>query len=199
MNYAFLEFKDKKKYLGLIILELVFATLTVASFLNLFGLNVLQIAYYKNFVFAVSTSMLDFALFASSLIIFAILFFAIKRRIPVIYGAQQKAFSEIKFDTMRRIGNAKTDPRIMALLLIEFMFVVIVFVSISAFFDPETELIPWGKLGLEAPFTTIINAILAILVLAGFYWLYRQTSYFRQGKQPVSEAIAKKAVSSNNK
>lgn len=186
MNYAFLEFKDRKKYLSLVLLELIFATLTVFYFLNLFGLNLFRIIETRSLSLAVSTSMLDFGLFAASLILFALVFFAIKKRVPVMYSAQQKAASQIKFSTMKRVQKARTDPRVLGLLLIEFIFVVMVFVSVSAFFDPETELIPWAKLGLLPPATTIVNAVLAIIVLAAFYWIYRQTSDFR-----ISGPIAK--------
>jgi hypothetical protein len=86
----------------------------------------------------------------------------------------------IRMAAREKLRNAREDPRAPALLLIDFMFVAIVVLAIVAYFDPELELIPWSAVGLAAPYTTVINAVIAVIVLGLFYYMYRYTADYRR-------------------
>ena len=118
MKTALHEFKERKKLFLLALLELVLAVLAIVSFLNLVGFNVFRIIEARCFSFALSQNPIDFAIFALSLALLLIVFFAIQK-LPVLYSAQQKAVSEIKLSAKQKIASSKTDPRIPALLLLE--------------------------------------------------------------------------------
>ena len=114
-----------------------------------------------------------------SIIVFAVLSYAIMKRQPLLSKAERNAPGIIKQAAKEKFRNAKNDPRAPALLLIDFMFVTAVVVAIYAYFDPELELIPWSRVGLTSPVTTIINAIIAIIILGAFYYMYRFTASYR--------------------
>ncbi|MDD5147998.1 MAG: hypothetical protein PHH08_00865 [Candidatus ainarchaeum sp.] len=187
MKEALHEFREKKLFLLFVLLEFLLAVCAVVSFFAIMGFNVFRIFNTRQITFFLNLNFLDTTVFALSIVFFAIIFFAVKKRFPKLYKAQEKAFFEIKLSAREKVSKSKSDPRAIALLVIEFLFVAVVFVSLSAFFDPEFELIPWSSAGIFPPTTTILNLGIAFLVLAGFYWLYTQTADYRQGKQPLQK------------
>ncbi|MDO8538650.1 MAG: hypothetical protein Q7S21_07255 [archaeon] len=68
----------------------------------------------------------------------------------------------------QKLKHASTDPRVMALIVIELIIVFIVSVGIVVYLDPETNLIPfpWNLLGF------------AIIIIISAY-LYRFTGLYR--------------------
>ncbi len=123
----------------------------------------------------------DIMVLAMSIIVLAVLSYAIMKRQPLLFKAEKSAPGIIKQAAKEKLRNARHDPRAPALLLIDFMFVAAVVVAIYAYFDPELELIPWSRIGLTSPATTIINAIIAIAILCAFYYMYRFTADYRKG------------------
>ncbi|MDD5163877.1 MAG: hypothetical protein PHD95_06780 [Candidatus ainarchaeum sp.] len=192
MKDALLEFKERKNFFLLVLIELLLAVFAVVSFFSIIGFNFFEVARTRQLAFFFNPSLFDSAVFVSSAVLFAIVFFAVKKRFPLLYKAEQKAFFEIKSSAKQKVSRAKYDPRPIALLMLEFLFVVIVFVSLSAFFDPNFELIPWSKAGIVPPTTTLINLGIAFLVLAGFYWLYSKTASYRQEKTITPKPVHKK-------
>jgi uncharacterized oligopeptide transporter (OPT) family protein len=192
MKTALHEFRDRKNFLLLVLVELLLAVFAVVSFFSIIGFNFFEVVKTRQFAFSFSPNVLDSAIFISSAVLFAIVFFTIKKKFPLLYRAEQNAFFEIKASARQKVSNAKNDPRQTALLMIEFFFVVVVFVSLSAFFDPQFELIPWSKIGMVPPTTTIFNLGIALLVLAGFYWLYSKTAFYRQEKLVLQNKGTKK-------
>lgn len=199
MREALREYRGRKKFFLLVFLELILAVLTVFSALNLFGFNFFKVIEEGKYSFSFSPNLFEIVFFVFSIFALLMVFFAIKSQ-PLLYSAQKKAWFEIKKATKQKIVLAKADFRVLAMLLIEFMFVVIVFISLSAFFDTGFELIPWSKfneiipwdnLKVYAPETTFINAIIAVLVLYAFYWLYSQAASLKQEK-PMPFQGAKK-------
>ena len=114
-----------------------------------------------------------------SIIVLAILSYSIMKRNPLLFKAEKNAPGIIKQAAKEKLSNARHDPRAPALLLIDFMFVTAVVVAIYAYFDPDLELIPWSRVGLTSPVTTIINAVIAIIILGAFYYMYRFTASYR--------------------
>ena len=180
MKAALHEFRERKSFFALVLLELVFAAVAVFSFLSIMGFNLFNVIETRKFSFALNIYSFDSVLFVLSAVLFAAVFFAVKKRFPELYRAQQKAFFEIKLSANEKVSHAKNDARPIALLFIEFFFVVMVFVSLSAFFDPQFELIPWSIAGIVAPTSTIFNIGIAAIVLYGFYWLYSKTADYRE-------------------
>lgn len=187
MKSALHEFRERKKFFLLVLLEIIFAIVAVVSLLNMLGFSVFQVFEQGKYSFSFNPNLWDMSFFVLGLVLLLLVFFAIKKRFPRLYAAQQKAWLEIEITAKKKVFSAKTDARALGLLLIELMFVIIVFVALSAFFDADFELIPWSKFGVFPPETTVINAILAVLVLAAFYWLYSQTADYRHERKTLKE------------
>ena len=157
--------------------QLLLLVLIVVQVLQILGLHVnfsLRIFELKPVFDPV-----DIAVLAMSIIVLAVLSYAIMKRNPLLFRAEKEAPGIIKQAAKEKLRNAKEDPRAPALLLIDFMFVAAVVVAIYAYFDPELELIPWSRIGLTSPVTTIINAVVAIIILGAFYYMYRFTASYR--------------------
>jgi len=163
---------------SLLVAQMATIILVVFQALVVIGLNVNF--SLKQFVIKPSANPVDFAALALGILVFALLYFAVKKRHPDLYNAQKSAPGIIKEEAKQKLQKAK-EPQAPALLVIEIFFVVVVVLALRAFFDPDIELIPWSRLGLGAPFTTIINAVIAIAVLGAFYYLYSFTSAYRNG------------------
>ena len=183
MKAALHEFSERKTFFLLVLMEIIFAIVMIVSLLNMLGFSVFQVFEQGKYSFSFNPNLLDVSFFVFGLVLLLLVFFAIKKRFPMLYSVQQDAWSEVRISAGQKIHNARTDSRAVALLIIEMMFVIVVFVSISAFFDQNFELIPWSNAGIFPPETTVINALIAVLVLAGFYWLYSQTADYRQERK----------------
>ena len=163
--------------ISLIFAQLLLLVLIVVQALHILGLHInfsLRIFEIKP-VF----NPVEITVFVLSIILLAILSYAIMKRNPSLFKAEKSAPGIIKQAAKEKLRNAKNDPRAPALLLIDFMFVAAVVIAIYAYFDPELELIPWSKVGLMPPYTTIINAVIAIVILGAFYYMYRFTASYR--------------------
>ncbi len=106
--------------------------------------------------------------------------FLVKKRVPKLYEAQELAKVTIKEKAIEKVSMARADAKVAALLLIQFAFVVLFVMAIVAWADPQLELIPWSKQGIGAPLTTILNGMIAVIVLGIFYYLYSFTAWYRK-------------------
>jgi len=166
------------RLISMLFAELVVIVLIVVQALQVIGLNV--DFFLKQVVFNPSTSPIDFVVLALAIIIFILLYFEVKKKMPALYQAQKRAPGIIKEEAKKKLRKIKYEPQAPALLVIEILFVATVVLALHAYFDPEIELIPWSKVGLEAPFTTLINTLIAVVVLAVFYYMYRATAAYRK-------------------
>ncbi len=168
------------RLISLLFAQLVLIVLIVFQILTVAGLHV----NFHLMQFAVKpiyeTS--DLIVLAIAVVVLALLLLAAKKKEPELYQAGKKAPKMIKQEAKKRLSNAKADPRIAALLLVEFLFVVLVVIALQAYLDPEVELIPWSRLGIGPPYTTVINAVIAFVALAAFYWMYRLTAPYRKSR-----------------
>lgn len=167
------------------IICMVFAELLLIALIALQVWSILgiHVDFYLNQVFIRPDASPDrLVVLGIAIAAFAMLYLVVKKRQPLLFKAQKEAPSMIKMAAGEKLRNAKEDPRAPALLLIDFMFVAMVVLAIVAYFDPELELIPWGRVGLASPFTTVINAIIALVVLGLFYYMYRFTASYRKNR-----------------
>ncbi len=170
--------KKNKFPIALLLIELITAILVVHLFYKIIGFQVNFEARSVSIAPAAEPLLLFF--FAISIALLVAVYFTIKKKLPGLFQAQEQAKVTIKEKTKEKLSKAKTDPKAAALLLIQFIFVFAVAMAIFAWADPELELIPWSKAGVAPPITTILNAIIAIIVLAFFYYLYSFTAWYRK-------------------
>ena len=143
----------------------------------------------KELVFIPDYSVENFVVLAIAVILFALLYLAAKKRYPDLYNAQKKAPGIIKDEVRNKIKKIKTEPQAPALLLVEFMFVVVLIVAMRAYLDPEIELIPWSTVGINPPITTVVNAVIAFVVIIFFYYLYSLTKSYRDSSNSASSKL----------
>ncbi len=170
--------KREWRSISLLFAELVVLLLIIAQFIQVIGLNInfqLGQVVLKPYLEPVNIIILALALVA-----FALLYFEVKKRQPSLYEAQKKAPGAIKESARRKLKKAREEPQAPALLLIEFLFVATVVLAITAFMDEDLELIPWSAAGIGPPITTVVNGIIAVIVLLAFYCLYRYTAAYRK-------------------
>ena len=166
------------------VISLVFAQLVVLVLIVVQLLDMVGFSFdlrQKAIGFAPRLSIDNLVVLALAIIAFAILYLAVKKRQPALYKAQKEAPGIIKEAAKQKLKKTKEDPRVAALFLIDFLFVVVVIMAVRAYLDPEIEFIPWSAAGLGPPVTTIVNAAIAVVVLALFYWMYRYTASYRKG------------------
>jgi len=162
---------------------LVFAQLVVLVLIVMQALQAIGLRFLfdlKRVVFEPSANPMDFIILAIAVLLFALLYFEVKKRNPMLFAAEKKAPGIIKETAKQKLSKIKTEPQAPALLFIDFLFVVVVVLALKAYFDPQEELIPWSKAGIYAPYTTIINAVIAAIALAAFYCLYSFTASYRK-------------------
>lgn len=162
----------------MVLAELLLLALIALQIWAILGIH---INFYLRQVFVKPNASPDqFIVLGIAIIAFAMLYFLVKKRQPLLFSAQKAAPSMIRMAAKEKLRNAKEDPRAPALLVIDFMFVATVVVALVAYFDPELEIIPWSSIGKGPPFTTIINAVIALAVLGLFYCMYRYTATYRK-------------------
>ena len=168
----------QRRAIMLLGMQLVVLLLIVYEFLKIIGFSASFSP--RRVSFAISQDPLEYGMLLLLIALLAGLYWRIKNVAPKMFIAQKNAAAEIKKAARDKIKKAKTEPQAAALLLIEFMFVMAVVLSIHAYIDPDLELIPWSEIGLHAPATTIINAVIAVIVLGLFWKMYSYTSAYRK-------------------
>jgi len=136
--------------------------------------------YTRELAFVPNASAENLVVLVLALVVFALLYMAGKKRHPSLYKAEKLAPGIIKEEAKKKLHTLKSRPQEPALLFIEFFFVVVVIIALRAYLDPDIELIPWSAVGIGPPITTIVNAAIAIIVLAVFFHLYNLTRPYRE-------------------
>ncbi len=170
------------RIISLVFAQLVLVLLVVFQLLQIIGLHVNF--YLRQILFRPSTDPADFIVLGIAIVAFLAMYFAVKKRQPALYKAQKAAPGIIKEQAKQKLRKAKTEPQAPALLLIEAAFIITLVIAAWAYLDPEVELIKWSEVGIGPPLTTAINAVIAVIVFAVFYYLYGFTDWYR--KNPVS-------------
>ena len=170
--------KNNKFPITLIFIELILVLLVVYLLYKMIGL---QLDFQNRVLsFVPNTDPMIPFFFVLSLALLIAVYFAIKKKAPDLFQAQQLAKGTIKKKTVEKLKVPKTDTRAAALLLVEILFVFAVVITITAWLDPDVELIPWSRVGVLPPLTTIFNTIIAIIGLGFFYYLYSLTAWYRK-------------------
>lgn len=169
---------SNKLPIALMFAELIMAMLLVYLFYKIAGLEFDLEQKVLSFVPNFDPTL--FLFFALSAGLFVLLYFAIKKKAPGLFEAQALAQATIKDKAVEKVKLVKTDTRAAALLLIEFSFVVMVAMTIVAWLDPQIEMIPWSNAGIGPPLTTALNGIIALAMLAFFYYIYSFTAWYRK-------------------
>jgi len=165
--------------ISLVFAQLILLVLIVVQFFAVIGLNINF--GLKQVLFKPNLNAIDLVVLALAIIAFAMLYGSVKKSNPRLFKAQMEAPGIIKGVAKEKLVKIKNEPQAPALLLVEFLFVAVVVIALRAYLDPEVELIPWSTIGLQEPFTTIVNAIIAFAMLALFYRLYALTKPYREG------------------
>lgn len=168
--------REQWKAIAFLFAQLILVILAVYQLLYVAGLRVFS---DKPFQFSLSSEPIEYVLLAFIFVLIAAMYFAVKKKHPALFDAQKMAPSTIKQAAKEKILKAK-DQQATALFFIQLMFVAAVVIAAYAFFEPDFELIPWEKAQIYSPVTTVLNAIVAIVVLALFYWIYRYTAWYRK-------------------
>ena len=77
--------------------------------------------------------------------------------------AEKKAPGIIKQEAKQKLQKLK-EKQAPALLLIEIFFIATVIIALRAFFDPGIELIPWSRVGIGPPITTIASRLIHFFI-----------------------------------
>jgi len=168
--------REQRKAIAFLFAQVVLVILFVYQLLYLFGLRVFS---EHPFRFSLSREPIEYVLLAFILVLIVAMYFAVKKKQPALFAAQKMAGATIKQAAKQKILKAK-DQQATALFFIQLMFVAAVVIAAYAFFEPDFELIPWEEVKIYSPVTTYLNAIVAIVVIALFYWLYRYTAWYRK-------------------
>jgi len=164
--------------ISMVFAQLVLLALIVFQLFQAIGMHV--DVYLKQVVFKPSPDPSNLIVLAVAVIVFILLSLMVWKRVPALFKAEKAAPGIIRDAAKGKIALAKEEPQAPALLLVEAAFVVVVVLALKAYFDPEEELIKWSGLGLGPPYTTVINTIIALLVLGIFYKLYGLTAGYRK-------------------
>ena len=78
-----------------------------------------------------------------------------------------------------KVSEVEKEPKIFGHVLIELAFVFVIVLTIYAWTEPNVEIVKWEKLGIFPPITTVLNAVILIVVLSGIYYLYNFTKPYR--------------------
>ena len=180
--------------ISIVFAQLVLLVLIVFQLLQIAGLHI--DFYLKQVAIKPTGDISDFIILGIALVAFALLYLSVKKSQPALFRAESRAPGIIKEQAKQKLAKVRKEPQAAALLLIELSFIVVLVLAIMAYLDPEIELIPWSRAGIDPPVTTVANAVIAVIFLAGFYYLYRFTAAYRKGavsgKEPAS---GKKSVS----
>jgi hypothetical protein len=161
--------------IALLLIELTLAALVVFLFYRAIGLGFDFEGRAVSISPAFEPSLLFFL--ALSIALLAAVHLAIRKKAPALLAAQEAAPETIKARAREKLS---AEPRAAALLLIQFLFAFAVVLTIAAWLDPSWELIPWSRVGIAPPLTTILNAVVAAVGLGFFYYLYSFTAWYRK-------------------
>ena len=109
-----------------------------------------------------------YLVFGLTAVLLILIYIILMKKQPLAYKAQKEAPSLIKEVAKQKLTSAKQDTRVIALLMLQFAFVIVIVMSIALYLDPETNIVPfpWNVIGFIA--------FVGISI-----WLYHYTKFFR--------------------
>ncbi len=109
-----------------------------------------------------------------------LIYFYSKKKNTNVFDLDFSARALIKETTKRKVKNARENPFVIAILLIEIAYAFIIALALYFYVDPENSIIQWGELiaGIEPPFTTALNIIVFAVITALFLYMHSLAGKF---------------------
>ena len=161
---------------ALVLMEFVLLALATALVFGIAGVEVKNRAVS----FSLSSDPMSYVMLSLSIVLFIAIYFSLKKRNPEFFERQKLVSKDMKQMVKFEFKRAKSDPRVPALMLIQFAFVFALAVAIAAYLDSEWELINWSARGIQEPVKTALNVLLFATAAGAFFLLYRYTLEFRK-------------------
>ncbi len=162
--------------IALMLIQIVILALSMLLVFKTTGLSVAD----GQISFLFSQNPMDYMMLLISATLFIAIYFSSKEKNPEFFERQKAVSKDVKEMIKFELKRAKSEPKVPALVLIQFCFVFALFVAIAAYIDPGWELIDWAARGVEEPLKTILNIFIFALVSAAFIVIYRHTANFRK-------------------
>ena len=155
-----------KKFYSIIIAELAIAILFIYQLFQI----ILIRAELGSFTLSFEQDPVSYIFLSLTAIVLVAIYLLINKKFPEVNNAQKGISSLIKISAKNKLRSAKDDSRVLALLLLQFIFIMVIVVSIALYLDPDTNIVsfPWNIIGF-------------VLFVAGSFWLYSYTKFFRTG------------------
>jgi len=160
-----------KKGLTLFIMELLF----VAAFWSFLLLEVVKINY-KLFTISFSSEGFDYFILLTLAILVGIFHYLLNKKFPAEAKLRKEITQLYKTRLREKIKSAKTDIRVVAMIVVEFSVIMVVAIALYGLFEKVSiisEKIPWE-----------IRSILIIIILGIFiygYWRFMKPFYKYKG------------------
>ena len=154
----------KKKFYSILIAELAVAILFIYQLFQI----ILIRSEIGSFTLSFEQDPVSYVFLGLTGIVLVSIYLIISKKFPEISNAHKGVGNLIKISAKTKLIGAKDDSRVLALLLLQFIFVMVIVVSIALYLDPETNIIgfPWNIIGF-------------VIFVAGSFWLYSYTKFFR--------------------
>lgn len=154
----------KKKFYPILIAELAVAILFVYQIFQI----ILIRSELGSFTVSFEQDPVSYIFLVLTGIVLVSIYLLINKKFPELSEAHKGVGSLIKISAKNKLIGAKDDSRVLALLLLQFTFVMVIVVSIALYLDPETNIVPfpWNIIGF-------------VIFVAGSFWLYSYTKFFR--------------------
>ncbi|MDO8428450.1 MAG: hypothetical protein Q7S92_04525 [Candidatus Diapherotrites archaeon] len=165
-----------KKVIAIVLMEFALLVSFIYSLIQIIQINVFERTVSFNF----SPEYLFLA--GLSLFTFIAVYFVLKKKQTQAYDIQVLAGKTLKDAVQQKLKNAKNDPRVLALIIIEIVFAFFIAYAIAAYLDPELTFINWENYGIVQPYSYALNVGIFIVILAVFLKLYQYTASFRSEK-----------------
>ena len=173
--------------------QLVLAFLAVYQFLALIGFSFNVSTRHVSFGF--SEDPFVYVFFVLILLMLYALYSMTRKKYEDVFVATSLIPFQFKSTTKFKLWLGKNEPRVAALLLIQFAFIAVVVMALYAYLDPDLSVVQWQKFGIYDPWTTVLNVALFLIVVGVFHWLYSFTSLYRSEREQVSqEASSRKPL-----
>lgn len=166
-----------KQAFVLFLLEIALSIIAVFEFFKVIGLN--WDFESKTIYFAQNSDYSNTIVLIIAIVLLFAINFRLKKKFPEFHSIQNLFLKNFKKGVKEKFAETKNEPRILAHLMIEFAFIMVIILVFYAWAEPRVEIIKWEKIGIIQPITTALNAIVLLVVLAGLYYLYHFTKPYR--------------------
>jgi len=154
----------KNKFYSILVAELAIAILFIYQFFQI----ILIRSELGSFTVSFGQDPVSYIFFGLTALVLISIYVLIAKKFPDVKNAQKGIGILIKSSAKNKVVGAKNDSRVLALLLLQFIFVMVFVISIAIYLDPATNIVPfpWNIIGF-------------VLFVAGSFWLYSYTKFFR--------------------